>query len=93
MAIMSGMNCMNCKRKGITKPARDLSHFCTEKCGEEFCRFNKGPIQCEFCSAECDTVAKARKEKWRRIQMDPEGISCNYSGVCPECAAHQGERQ
>lgn len=80
MAIIRGMDCMNCE----TKPARKDSHFCSDKCGEAFCKKMQGPVQCE-CMLESETVAEAKESGWRKIRTDPEGSSTNFTGICPEC--------
>ena len=80
MAIMPGMPCIACEKK----PARDDSHYCSKACSDAFVAMD-GPIQCAWCSAEFDTTAKAKRAKWKDIQPDPEGISYNWSGVCPKC--------
>ena len=86
MALMTGSLCVNCE----SRPARDQSHYCTDKCGLAFAKAQKGPVRCEGgettdCMVECDTVAEARRAKWKSIQPDPEGMCWNWTGVCPAC--------
>lgn len=44
-------------------------------------------IACD-CDAGMDIKSKAEAlaAGWTRIEYQPEGASCNYMGVCPECA-------
>ena len=84
---MAGSKCMNCE----TFDARPYSHYCSDKCGEKFCKRMQGPVQCNECFAESDSVKEARKEGWKKVSADPEGIIYNFSGICPDCW-RDGER-
>lgn len=81
MAIIFGMLCLNCEKA----TARLESHYCSQKCSDAFLAKKDGPVDCAYCSASCDTVAEAKRRRWKEIQPDPEGILANYTGVCPPC--------
>ena len=81
MAIANGTNCVECE----IEQARPYSHFCSPACSQSWMKTHKGPINCMACSLAFDTVREARKEKWKDIDEDPEGISWNWVGYCPEC--------
>ncbi len=44
-------------------------------------------LMCYVCDAgtEIDTLEKAGKAGWRGIAYDPDGLSWNFIGHCPEC--------
>lgn len=79
MAISYGMLCIVCEKK----LARRDSHYCSQKCQTKNLK-RKGPVQCMECMAETDTVAEAKAAGWVNVTEDPEGISYNYSGWCPD---------
>lgn len=88
MAIAPGMLCMNCE-----KPARDDSHFCSGECASAFVTRLQGPVQCEECMYEVDTVAEAKRAKWTGIEPAPEGFSYNFGGLCPDCRAERKDKR
>lgn len=81
---MSDDLCMNCERLGKKKKARRESYFCSDKCGVEFCKALRGPVECE-CGSGMGNTAKARRAGWKQITAEPEYPSANFVGVCPEC--------
>lgn len=85
MALEHGMQCMGCEKK----PARRDSHFHSDKCGIAFAKRSQGPVKCDECSAEAETVKEAKAKGWTKLSIDPEGLSHNYSGLCPRCKDEQ----
>lgn len=86
MAIESGMDCMQCEK--VT--ARRDSHFCSEACRDDFMTAVDGPVACDgsrytACWAQCDTMTEAKAAGWKNIEEAPEGVTWNYSGLCPKC--------
>ncbi len=81
MAISNGMDCINCE----TDEARRDSHFCSKKCEHEFMVDVVGPVTCNDCDAEHETVADAESAGWKSLEPDPEGATWNYRGDCPAC--------
>lgn len=82
MATIAGMLCIQCEAKQVR---HGETHFCSDKCSRAFMKDKDGPVQCVNCFDEYETVAEAKAGGWRRVTQDPDGISYNFSGVCPEC--------
>lgn len=86
MAIYVGLECLNC----VVNTARPDSHFCSAECKAAFMAECNGPVRCRggaetICFAETDAVAAAEAAGWTEIEEDPEGVSWNYDGFCPDC--------
>ena len=82
MAISISMTCLHCDRM----KARADSHYCSETCKEEYMRRKIGPVVCEHCGVEHDTIREAKRAGFVEIVADPEGMSWNFMGVCKICA-------
>lgn len=43
-------------------------------------------VTCGHCDASADSLAEAVQAGFTRLQPDPDGLSWNYLGECPDCA-------
>ncbi len=91
------MNCSQCNLKS----SRNGSHFCSRKCRDDYVKTMPFTLTCDGgakldrgCDADegdLNTEAEALAAGWRDISPDPEGVSWNYLGTCPACAADADE--
>ena len=80
MAILRDV-CLQCKAADAAYPD---SHYCSDECKAKWMETHGGPIQC-YCDAELDTIGEAKAAGWMGIEPYPEGATCNWRGLCPNC--------
>ena len=42
-------------------------------------------VTCAHCDEQVDSLAQAVRHGFTRLQPDPDGLSWNYVGECPDC--------
>lgn len=73
--------CLQCE----AAPARHESLFCSPACRDAFVVTTNGPVRCDYCDNEAETIAEAIAAGWTDIRNTPEGLCWNQQGQCPEC--------
>lgn len=73
--------CLECEKEW----AVEGSKFCSPACRDKFAVKSNGPVRCDNCEAETETIAEALAADWKDVHNTPEGSCWNQQGTCPAC--------
>ncbi len=81
-------SCIQCEKN----PRNGESLFCSPACKTAYSINPPESISCGVCDAQTDGVAAAEAQGWKHLEMDVEGYSWNYLGLCPDCQKEEVTR-